>query len=138
MFFKNFKRVCQPNPDQPKPTGLPFQIMSTSNNPDLLMTKLNTKFAAWINTQLKTNPSADWSVAALEYTCHVENIAAAFKVVRSYYFCIVSTIYFKYFIIIIYTNQSQILHMNELFHGIFFSSIFLLPYFCLLGGSTCL
>ena len=54
--------------------------MSTSNNPDLLMTKLNTKFAAWITEQLKTNPSADWSVAALEYTCHVENIAAAFKV----------------------------------------------------------
>ena len=46
-----------------------------SDTPDKLMQKLNAKYAAWIVEQLKTNPSADWSVAALEYSCHVENVS---------------------------------------------------------------
>jgi|TARA_B110000208_G_C11656409_1_gene389965 hypothetical protein len=49
-----------------------------SDTPAMLIRVLNTKYAAWIAEQLIKNPEADWSVAALEYNCHVENIASAF------------------------------------------------------------
>ena len=51
-----------------------------SETPDVLLARLNATFAAWILEQSKSSPNADWSVAALEYSCHVENIRSAFKV----------------------------------------------------------
>ena len=54
----------------------------TSENPDLLIKRLNSTFAKWVSEQMNSESGslADWSVACLEYSCHVENIRSAFKV----------------------------------------------------------
>jgi hypothetical protein len=52
----------------------------TSDTPEMLLGRLNATFAQWINEQMKSSPNSDWSVAALEYNCHVENIKSAFLV----------------------------------------------------------
>ena len=54
----------------------------TSENPEKLISRLNRSFAKWVSEQMNSDSGSlsDWSVACLEYSCHVENIRSAFKV----------------------------------------------------------